>query len=117
MKALLVEDPNRKAKHSAIILLPSGAIELVAGEPANVVIEKDEESYSIRFLTAHDVAVLKVVKEVDVRGHFLVEALKYRNARAEHEKAEAGFRDKLLNEMITPNCDALTFLDMGSVVL
>ena len=115
MKALLFE--SEKENRQAIVLLPSGAIEMEAGEPANFIIEKDGLGYSIRLLMAHDLAVLKMVRECEVSGSFFARALQFRVVRIAYERTKVEFKDLLLNEMITPNCDALTFLDFGSAVL
>jgi hypothetical protein len=119
MKALLVESKDLKKNNyrSAIILLPSGKIELGLGDPASIIIESDGNSHGVRILSANDFASFRVVKEVEITGRFLVEAMKYRNLRIEYERAEVEFKEKLMNLMVTPKCDALAFLDMGSVVL
>lgn len=119
MKALLVESKDlKKINHrSAIILLPSGKVELGLGDPASIIIESDDDSHSVRILSANDFASFRVVKEVEISGRFLLAAIEYRNIRIDYERAKVEFKDKLLRLMITPNCDALSFLDIGSVIL
>jgi len=79
MKALLVESKDLKKRNycSAIILLPSGKIELGLGDPASIIIELDDDNLSVRILSAYDFASFRVVKEVEITGRFyFTESLK-----------------------------------------
>ncbi len=117
MKALLVEDAS--GKRSAIVLLPSGYIDRDAvGDPANIIVEMDEqENFSVRPLLRDEWERLQIIKEVNVKGDLLIRAIQFRDAKIIYERAKVELKDRLLNEMVTPNCDALTFLDFGSIIL
>ncbi|MDO8496147.1 MAG: hypothetical protein Q7S43_01695 [bacterium] len=119
MKALLVESKDLKKTNyrSAIILLPSGKVESGLRDPASIIIESDGDSHSVRILSANDFASFRVVKEVEITGRFLMDAIEYRNIRIECDRAKIDFKDRLQSLMVTPNCDALFFLDIGSVAL
>ena len=56
-------------------------------------------------------------KEVEITGRFLMDAIEYRNIRIECDRAKIDFKDRLQSLMLTPSCDALFFLDIGSVAL
>ena len=117
MKALLVE--SKDEKRWAMIFLPSGKIEIDAGDPAGITVELDGDNLRVFILTADELALFKVeeARAVDVGSRLFIKALEYRNIRVEYEREKLEFKVSLLNEMVTPNCDALTFLDTGSVVL
>lgn len=119
MKALLVESKNlRKMNHrSAIILLPSGKLELEPGDPISIAIELIDGDLWVKTITANDFAELRVIKEIEVADRLFLKALQYRSARANYEDEKVKFQDYLLNEIIDSRCDAFTFLDMGSIVL
>ena len=117
MKALLFENKDKKKDRSVIVLLPSGKIETGAGDPANVALELDGDTVRVWVILADEIATFKPVKEVEVEGRFLIDALEYRNARAEYLGKVLEFKDRLQNLMLTPHCDAYFFLDTGSAVL
>lgn len=117
MKALLVE--SKDEKRQAIIFLPSGKIETGPGDPASIIVELDGDNLRAFILTADEFALFKEkeAKAIDINSRLFLKALEYRNARIEYEREKVEFKDSLLREMVTPNCDAWTFLDLGPVVL
>ena len=117
MKALLFEHKDKRKNRSVMVLLPSGKLESGAGDPANIALELDGNTIRVWIILADELSSLEQVKEVEVEGRFLVEALEYRNARAEYLQKELEFKDRLQNLMLTSRCDAYFFLDTGSVVL
>lgn len=119
MKALLVEVKAlyRLNKRTAIILLPSGKLELEAGDPASIIMEFDGEDLSVRVLSASDFASFRVIKEINISSQLFIRALEYRNARIAYEREKVEFKDCLLHEIVDPNCDVLAFLDFGHIAL
>lgn len=119
MKALLVENSKGKTNRSVIVLLPSGEVEPGIGDPANVALEFDSHSNDLRVwvILSDELLTFEIIKEIEISGQFLLKVLEYRNARIEYEGQKVELKDRLLNELVAPNCDALSFLDMGSIVL
>ena len=99
--------------------MPSGYIDRDAvGDPANIIVViDDKDNISVRLLLTGEWNKLEIIKEVDIKGDFLIRALQFRNARIIYEQARVEFKERFSREMVTPDCDAFTFLDLGSVVL
>jgi len=112
VKALLFESKNQK--RSIVVLLPSGRFD---PNNSNIAIEIDGDNLRAWILTASESESLKALREIDVSRKLFRMALDYRKARAEYEQKKVWFKDKLFNEMVTSNCDILSFLNKGSVAL
>ena len=100
-----------------MVLLPSGKLETGIGDPANIALELDGDNIRVWIMCIDEIASFRLVKEVEVSGRFLIEALEYRNARVAYEIKKLEFKNQLQNLMLTKNCDAYSFLEMGDVVL
>lgn len=99
-----------------MVLLPSGKLEPGAGDPANIALERDGDTRAW-IICADEMYLLNPVKEVEVEGSFLLDALEYRNARVAYELAALVFKVRLQNLMITPHYDLFTILDTDPVIL
>ncbi|MDP3792593.1 MAG: hypothetical protein Q8Q89_02585 [bacterium] len=118
MKALLLEDKSLCLnKRSAILLLPSRKLEPAVCDPANIIMELDGENLRVWVLSASEFASFRIVKEVDISSQLFLRALQYRNTRIVYEREKVEFKNCLMNEMVDSNCDALSFLDLGSKAL
>ena len=116
MKALLAEDQRGEKNRYLIVLLPSGKTNPDAGDPANVAIELDGDNLRAWIILAWEMDSLQLVKEVEIDGRLLLRALEYMHAKIEYGRQEVELKDFLFSTMIDPNCDAMSFLNLGPII-
>jgi hypothetical protein len=111
VKAFLAESKDQ-TRH-VILLLPTGKMKTEKGDPANLVIELNDDSLRVFILTESELIFFNLGQEVEIANDIYFEAMGCLNSRIELERKRIELVNRLSDEIVAPSQDAWSYLMSG----
>ena len=115
MKALLIEDSRLKKNFSALVLSENGKINQESSPFISISLGRND--FVFVELSYDQLCSFEKILEFDIDEDLVLKILDTCVAKVRYNKLDLALRIALQNKIIKPNCDLMSYLEFGSVLL